>query len=197
MNTELQSNKYIVKRNFISKNEAKKLAELFSNFAEENPKEKGDSLCPNTFSHYNFFHFLGFSLDKLSEIETIVEEKLFPTYTFARLYKTGDDLRPHRDREACEISITLNLDCDRSWDIWFAPDERGVEDPEYRIYISLEPGDAIIYKGCEIKHGRDPLEGKYCTQLFLHYVQRNGPYNFYYFDHYAFCSGIRTQMRFG
>ena len=29
MNTELQSNKYIVKRNFISKDEAKKLAEEF------------------------------------------------------------------------------------------------------------------------------------------------------------------------
>ena len=39
--------------------------------------------------------------------------------------------------------------------------------------INLKPGDAVIYKGCDVKHWREPYEGDYHIQTF-HYVDANG-----------------------
>jgi uncharacterized protein YceK len=41
-----------------------------------------------------------------------------PTYTYARVYTPGAILSRHTDRDACEISITLNLNQDTKWPIW-------------------------------------------------------------------------------
>jgi hypothetical protein len=35
--------------------------------------------------------------------------KLYPAYTYARIYKKGDELKRHKDRLSCEISTTMNL----------------------------------------------------------------------------------------
>ena len=35
--------------------------------------------------------------------------KLYPAYTYARIYKKGDELKRHKDRFSCEISTTMNL----------------------------------------------------------------------------------------
>ena len=32
---------------------------------------------------------------------------LIPTYSYARIYKNGDELKRHKDRPSCEISTTL------------------------------------------------------------------------------------------
>ncbi len=33
----------------------------------------------------------------------------------------------------------------------------------------------LIYHGCELKHWREAFEGDYQVQLFMHYVDQNGP----------------------
>ena len=39
----------------------------------------------------------------------------------------------------------------------------------------LEEGDAVLYKGCEVEHWREPYtEGTKQAQVFLHYVDANG-----------------------
>ena len=43
----------------------------------------------------------------------------------------------------------------------------------------LAEGDGIIYRGCEIEHWRNPCDGPdnyYSGQVFLHYVDANGPH---------------------
>tara|TARA_R100001510_G_scaffold41337_1_gene37709 strand:- start:3251 stop:3508 length:258 start_codon:yes stop_codon:yes gene_type:complete len=35
----------------------------------------------------------------------------------------------------------------------------------------LNPGDLLIYKGCELEHWREKFTGNNCTQVFLHYVE--------------------------
>ena len=107
--------------------------------------------------------------------------KLIPTRSYYRIYKPNDVLNFHYDRPMCEISMTVTLgykyyDVDKSykWPIFID-----------NIPLTAEPGDAILYKGCEKKHGRKSLEvGKnsYHVQLFLHYVVENGPYAEYKFD---------------
>lgn len=90
-------------------------------------------------------------------IEKEVGKELIPTYSYFRAYQKGDDLYKHKDRKACEFSITLNLGGD-PWPIFMAGEK-----------LTLTPGDLVIYKGCEIEHWREPFEGTECFQLFLHY----------------------------
>jgi hypothetical protein len=44
-------------------------------------------------------------------------------------------------------------------------------------WIEMEEGDAVIYLGCELEHGRKPFEGDCCAQVFMHYVDANGEYS--------------------
>ena len=48
--------------------------------------------------------------------------------------------------------------------------------------VDLNPGDACIYLGCDLKHWRKPFQGDWHLQTFLHYVDQNGPYAEYKFD---------------
>ena len=43
--------------------------------------------------------------------------------------------------------------------------------------IHMKPGDMIIYRGCELKHWREPFWGKNHAQVFLHYNEKGGEYD--------------------
>jgi hypothetical protein len=96
-------------------------------------------------------------------MEKELDMKLIPTYSYARVYIKGNDLKKHIDRKACEFSTTVNLGGD-SWPIYLDPD----------IEINLSPGDMLIYKGMDVAHWRNPFEGKFCVQTFLHYNKEGG-----------------------
>lgn len=103
---------------------------------------------------------------------------LYPTYSFARIYKKGDVLKPHRDRAACEVSVSLNLgqEPDAPWPLW-------LRDHDGKDFAAiLKPGDALIYRGIELVHWRDAYEGDKLAQVFLHFVDRNGPHAGEIFD---------------
>jgi hypothetical protein len=103
------------------------------------------------------------------KIEILTGRKLYPTYSYYRVYKQGDELKKHRDRRSCEISVTVCLGYNYE-----------TEDPDYRwkIFIdgnalTLDAGDAVIYKGCEVEHWREVFDagnGCWQAQVFLHYV---------------------------
>ena len=117
-------------------------------------------------------------------MEKHTDLKLSPTYSYARIYKNGDTLFRHKDRYSCEVSTTMNLGGER-WPIFVEPDSsKGrFEDKKYisdntpGIKIDLEPGDMLVYSGCEIEHWREPLMGKNHAQVFLHYNEKNGRFN--------------------
>jgi len=128
-----------------------------------------DEQVPNTYSHY-----ADLAMETLlQEVKPVMEEhtglKLSETYSYARIYKQGDVLRRHKDRYSCEISTTLNLGGD-PWPIYLDP--TGKEGQE-GIKVDLEPGDMLIYSGCDLEHWREPFEGKDCAQVFLHYNIKN------------------------
>ena len=37
------------------------------------------------------------------------------------------------------------------------------------VRLNLNPGDMLIYRGCEVEHWREKFKGKNCGQVFLHY----------------------------
>ena len=53
-------------------------------------------------------------------VEKEINLKLIPTYCYVRKYFKGSTLSTHKDRDACEISLTLHLGGDKPWDIWIA-----------------------------------------------------------------------------
>jgi len=101
---------------------------------------------------------------------------LIPTYSYWRLYEKGNDLKKHIDRKSCEISTTLCLGYDisnlnennYSWPIFVR--DKNTKQPKP---IDLEPGDMLIYRGCELEHWRETFLGLNHAQVFLHYNENN------------------------
>lgn len=112
-----------------------------------------------------------------ARVEQVTGFRLWPTYSYLRVYKRGSVLAAHRDRPACEISMTLNLgmDAEEPWPIWIAG-------PTGIAAVSLNPGDGLIYRGCDCYHWREPFAGNRLAQVFLHYVDQDGPNAEWKFD---------------
>ena len=131
------------------------------------------------------------------EIEKIINIKLIPTYNYSRKYFRNSVLYAHRDRPSCEISATICIDQDtdnkRPWPIWLKNDKNYANQTYAGAYeisqkldedlrkqsgckkILMEPGDVLIYQGINVLHWRDQLEGNFSKNVFIHYVNKNGP----------------------
>tara|TARA_R100000656_G_scaffold89549_1_gene65306 strand:- start:49 stop:687 length:639 start_codon:yes stop_codon:yes gene_type:complete len=124
-----------------------------------------DEQIPETYSHYGdlVMETLLQKLKPLMEKETKL--KLNETYSYARIYKKGDELKRHKDRYSCEISTTLHLGGEQ-WSIFLEPSGEVKKDGKE---IKLQTGDMLMYSGCELEHWREPFKGENCGQVFLHY----------------------------
>ena len=138
---------------------------------------------PNTYSQYANMAMETLLLKCLPGMEKATGLKLYPAYTYARIYKKGDILKRHKDRFSCEISTTMNLGGD-DWPIYLEPDPKKggvkpgqgyVSDNTKGIKVDLKPGDMLVYSGCELEHWREKFKGKECVQVFLHYNNRKTP----------------------
>ena len=92
-------------------------------------------------------------------VEKRIGLNLIPTYCYSRKYFKGSTLALHIDRDACEISLTY---C--------------ISGPEWKFNIGnkapliTRKGNGVIYRGCEIEHGRlHPSSGE-IIQVFNHWV---------------------------
>jgi hypothetical protein len=112
------------------------------------------------------------------DAEAASGRSLFPTYSYLRVYQTGNHLKPHRDRPACEFSLSLAIGqepASGAWPLW-------VRGPSGPGAVELQPGDAVLYRGMELEHWREPYAGVRLAQVFLHYVDRDGPCAEWKFD---------------
>ena len=130
-----------------------------------------DEQVPNTYSHYADTAMETLLLMCQPKMEKLTGIKLHPTYSYARIYKKGDVLERHKDRYSCEISTTMNLGGDE-WPIYLEPS--GEKDKE-GIKIVMDPGDMLVYKGCDVEHWREEFIGENCGQVFLHYNDASDP----------------------
>ena len=131
-----------------------------------------DTQIPNTFSIYGDVLMDTLLERTLPLMCSITKLELVCNYSYARIYKFGDELHRHKDRPECEISTTINLGGD-AWPIYLEP--TGLEGAK-GIEVNLSPGDMLVYKGELLEHWREPFEGVDCGQVFLHYSDVNGPY---------------------
>jgi len=131
-----------------------------------------DSQIPNTYSHYADLAMETLMVRVMPIMNELTGLELVPTYSYARIYKYGDTLHRHKDRESCEISCTLNLGGDK-WPIFLEPSG---EEGKKGVQVDLEPGDLLAYRGTLLEHWREPFEGYDCGQVFLHYNNKNGEF---------------------
>ena len=97
-----------------------------------------------------------------SIIEKETDLKLIPTFCYVRKYFQGSILYSHTDRDACEISLSYCI----SGPEW----EMNMGDNTIKTKI----GNAVIYKGCEIIHGRPKPSSGEVIQVFNHWVISEG-----------------------
>ena len=115
---------------------------------------------------------------------------------YDRFYNPGQDLTPHCDRPACEISVTLHVSTNiegegKDWPIWIkTPDvyrdksKTEILTPGEDRSVVLQPGDGMIYKGCERPHWREPLPIQYKKNWYRKNVEIEGLYYHQIFFHY-------------
>ena len=150
-----------------------------------------DAQVPGVYSHYADPVMETLLMKVLPVMKEQTGLDLIPTYSYTRVYTKGSILWRHKDRPSCEISTTLNLGGDM-WPIYIDPTgQDNIIKSQYTNKgeecivkkgahsgnrVDLEPGDMLVYSGCELEHWRNEFTGDMCAQVFLHYNHRNGPF---------------------
>lgn len=185
MNTQeyFVNNGYVVLSDVISKEEAADLTQHMFNLFEQGKLVRDDQ-CPLSDAVYGDPKFDALLARLAAPLGRNIGKNLLPTYTYARIYRPGEILKKHKDRPSCELSATLTLgyDAKSSWPIYFAQGSK-------EIPIQLEPGEMAAYRGCDLVHWRPPFKGNWHVQVFLHYVDAEGPYADHAFDKRGALSG--------
>jgi hypothetical protein len=179
MNTKLLSEGYIHAPNFLERRVCDALTDGLKDLVATHQTIK-DPQCPKSEAIYGAEVFDSLLAQMKSEVELISGKRLLPTYSYARLYAFGDELHNHTDRPACQISATVTLGFEGSvWPIYMG-DDINKSNPSR---IDMKVGDAVLYLGMEKHHWREKYtEGQWQAQVFLHYVDADGPYKDWVFD---------------
>jgi hypothetical protein len=173
MNSSIYDFKYKKIENFLTKEEVSLLRtytqikhRLNNHSFDFNQNDNGDTYF------YGDPLMESLMINKLELMQKETGLKLLPTYAFWRMYTINADLKKHKDRASCEISVTVMIGSDGTkWPIFMKDSE-----------IELLPGDAVVYLGCELEHWREEFKGDWHAQTFLHYVNAEGEFRNFVLD---------------
>ena len=174
---------YAILKGAISKDVCKVMAREFKiarqlAYAAQHPTENNmfpfhDEMVDRSFSWYSPLCFEALSDSLIKDIvEKELGEPVFPTYSYARIYSHNAEMTRHTDRSASEFSVSVCIEVDETvkpWPIYFEDKQGNV------LEMQQEPGDAVMYKGHELPHWRNPYHGNEQINAFMFYVRANGP----------------------
>lgn len=169
-----EKNRYVYLGNAVPRQTCEDLTNYMFKLFDEGKLTK-DPQCPVSDSIYGDPVLDNLLNSLAAPLSAQLGVQLLPTYTYARIYRPGEVLVKHLDREACEISGTMTLGFDPGsgiWPIYFAYSEEDVIGQSVEINI----GDLVMYHGNELYHWRPPYKGQWQVQVFFHYVDANGPH---------------------
>lgn len=172
--TEFQEKNYVVVRGFLDPDSVRSVSKYLENKIKRHPETNENAKDPEKVSQFCWYAdpLIEAVLDNsTAHVEEVTGLQLFPTYSYTRVYMKGDELKPHVDRPSCEVSVTCHVaTVGEPWKIY-------MESPgQQPTAVELAPGDAVVYKGCIVKHWRHPMENtEINVQFMLHYVDQNGP----------------------
>ena len=197
MTNDFDKNGYVHLKEFLDEQNCKELTSILKDLVKEG-QTVNDEQCPISEAIHGTPTFDKLLEDLLPHFEKHCGKKLYPTYSYARLYKPGEELKKHTDRPACEISATVTLGWSgKQWAIFMADraNDNKAEpynsqgDGEFKDIkaknistIWMNVGDAVLYRGMDKLHWREKFEGDWQAQVFLHYVDANGPHAEWKYD---------------
>jgi predicted 2-oxoglutarate/Fe(II)-dependent dioxygenase YbiX len=177
--SQFVTNKYVHLQEFLDKENCAQLTEELKKLVAAKQTTQ-DIQCPKSEAIHGAQVFDSLLVQLLPHFETASGKRLLPTYSYARLYALGDELKNHTDRESCEISATVTLGFEG--DVWPIYMGDSIE-KENASEIRMEVGDAVLYRGMDKHHWREVYtEGKWQAQVFLHYVDADGPHKDWVYD---------------
>ena len=104
-----------------------------------------DVQCPTSEAIHGAMAFDKLLVDLLPHFEKASGKRLYPTYSYARLYKKGEKLKIHTDRESCEISATLTLGFDgEAWPIYMG--DEGEKTLPKSLWVWVMPFFTVAWK---------------------------------------------------
>jgi hypothetical protein len=128
-----------------------------------------DADNPLSFSWYGAYCSESLVELLLPKVEEVVGKKIYPSYSYARIYYNGSELTRHIDRPGSDYAVTVTVDIDHDqlepWPIYMKS-FKGEENA-----LTLDIGDACVYHGDKLEHWREPYKGKKQIQIFLFYVE--------------------------
>jgi hypothetical protein len=108
-----------------------------------------------------------------AELNRRVGFELAPTHSYTRIYSKGDVLERHCDRPECEIAVTISIAIPNG----AGPSIIHLKPPKVpEVKIEMLEGDGCVYAGTEVEHWREPFLEEGYIQLFLFFIDKNGPY---------------------
>jgi hypothetical protein len=192
-NKPFDENGFLIVRNICDPSDLEQL------ISKDIPKERGKvayygsvdkfDICPNeqvpgSLARYRYPTYKDLHTKIRKKLESIIGKQLYNTYYYDRFYFPGQPLTKHTDRDSCEISVTIHISTNlkKPWAFYVS----SPDNTSHKVF--LNPGDGVIYKGCERPHWRDPMPGRkrnlirrlfgikqlYYHQIFFHYVLANG-----------------------
>lgn len=124
-------------------------------------------------------------------IRRVIAHNAIPSYTYFGGYKEGSALLPHTDRQACEFTLSFNVQqfpFDKPWTLsagtkalfdkdpkWSGRNPERIPDEKETVNADLYSGDGLLFMGRHLIHfrrGKLP-EGHWTNQIFLHFVQED------------------------
>lgn len=137
----------------------------------ENPQLGKEKDFEESFSFYSPFCLETLSLHVQPKVEEYLQRKIYPSYTYGRIYRPGAKLTEHLDRRSSEytLSVTIEDNDNILWPICVEHFDNTVTSAK------LDVGDAIIYSGRDMVHWRpDSFTGAEVIQAFIQYVDADG-----------------------
>lgn len=198
---KFKNDRYLYVENLLSEDECNEAIDVLKESHEKGQSHIGVVCSKSLCFSGNQLSYLQHK--KQSLFEEILGLKLIPTYSYSRIYKTGEVLPKHMDRYACEISVTVTLGyIGKIWPIYFLDRNDSSENRYYyliksiytqnilgddafspymdtsnKLKFDIEKGAGVFYRGCELIHWRDEyVEGEEQAQVFFHFVNANGPH---------------------
>jgi len=102
-------------------------------------------------------------------VSRVAGEPVKPAYSYSSAYRGSAALGAHMDRRQCEYTLSLLVDHSSAsspdpWPLWFLG-------PRGKVSVTLQPGDAVLFRGCELPHWRDAApEDQDQIMLLFHWV---------------------------
>jgi len=134
-----------------------------------------DPTVPGAFAMYSPICFEALNVYLQPKIEEVLGKELYSSYSYARIYKNGCELKRHKDRQSSEYAVSACITKDVDWPLYFEYEDSVVP-------VELEVGDIVVFQGHKYFHWRRPYNGDEQIMGFLQYVDKNGDWKHYKYD---------------